>query len=114
MELSKFDRARDYILLDAGTEWAAYVTPSLLLREGKTAEAREAVKRMSQIPHYHRDLLDAVSGSGLPPNLTGWRRTRRPASLPILTLSWPTTREVSSPLAEKTPPPSTCSRPRLS
>ncbi len=62
MELSKFDRARDYILLDAGTEWAAYVTPSLLLREGKTAEAREAVKRMSQTPHYHRDLLEACLG----------------------------------------------------
>ncbi len=62
MELSKFDRARDYILLDAGTEWAAYVTPSLLLREGKTAEAREAVKRMPQTPHYHRDLLEACLG----------------------------------------------------
>ncbi|HYM08022.1 MAG TPA: protein kinase [Terriglobales bacterium] len=62
MELSKFDRARDYIMLDAGSEWAAYVTPSLLLREGKTAEAREAVKRMSQTPHYHRDLLEACLG----------------------------------------------------
>ncbi len=62
MELSKFERAREYIQLDAGTEWAAYVTPSLLLREGKTAEAREAVKRMSQTPHYHRDLLEACLG----------------------------------------------------
>jgi eukaryotic-like serine/threonine-protein kinase len=62
MELSKFDRARDFLQLDAGSEWANYVTPSLLLREGKTAEAREAVKRMSATPHYHRDLMEACLG----------------------------------------------------
>jgi hypothetical protein len=33
--------------------------PSLLLRSGKLAEAREAVKRMSSAPHYHKDLLQA-------------------------------------------------------
>ncbi len=33
--------------------------PSLLLREGKIAEAREAVKRMPTTPRYHRDLLEA-------------------------------------------------------
>ncbi len=62
MELSRFDRAIDFIRLDAGSEWAAYVTPSLLLRQGKVAEAREAVKRMSPSPHYHRDLLEACLG----------------------------------------------------
>ena len=59
MELGKTDRARNFVRLDAGSEWAAYVTPSLLLREGKVAEAREAVKRMSTNPRYHRDLLEA-------------------------------------------------------
>ena len=48
MELGQFDRAREFIQLDAGTEWANYVTPSLLLREGRMAEAREAVKRMAE------------------------------------------------------------------
>ncbi len=59
MELGKMDRAADFIRLDAGSEWAAYMTPSLLLREGKIAEAREAVKRMPTAPRYHRDLLEA-------------------------------------------------------
>jgi TolB-like protein len=59
MELGKFERARDFIQLDPGSEWALYATPSLLLREGRVAEAREAVKRMSPAPHYHRDLLEA-------------------------------------------------------
>jgi eukaryotic-like serine/threonine-protein kinase len=62
MELSRFDRARDFIKLDAGSEWANYITPSLLLREGRIAEAREAVKRMSNAPHYHRDLMEASLG----------------------------------------------------
>jgi tetratricopeptide (TPR) repeat protein len=42
MELGKTDRAADFIRLDAGSEWANYVTPSLLLREGKIADARDA------------------------------------------------------------------------
>jgi serine/threonine protein kinase/tetratricopeptide (TPR) repeat protein len=59
MELGKTDRAADFIRLDAGSEWAAYAMPSLLLRQSKTAEAREAVKRMPTTPRYHRDLLEA-------------------------------------------------------
>ena len=59
MELGKAARARDFVRLDAGSEWAAYVLPSILLREGKTAEAKEAVKQMPTAPRYHRDLLEA-------------------------------------------------------
>jgi eukaryotic-like serine/threonine-protein kinase len=59
MELGKIDRAREFVRLDAGSEWAAYVTPSLLLRAGKVAEARDAVKHMATTPLYHRDLLEA-------------------------------------------------------
>jgi serine/threonine protein kinase len=59
MELGKTERAADFIRLDTGSEWAAYVTPSLLLREGKVAEAREAVKHMPTAPRYHRELLEA-------------------------------------------------------
>ncbi len=59
MELGKTERAVDFIRLDAGSEWAAYVTPSLLLRAGKIQEAREAVKRMPSTSRFHRDLLEA-------------------------------------------------------
>jgi eukaryotic-like serine/threonine-protein kinase len=58
-ELGKPERAMDFVRLDAGSEWANYATPSILLREGKLQEAREAVKRMASTPHYHRDLLEA-------------------------------------------------------
>jgi len=59
MELGKTERAADFVRLDAGSEWAAYVMPSILLREGKIEEAREAVKRMPSTPRYHRDLLES-------------------------------------------------------
>jgi eukaryotic-like serine/threonine-protein kinase len=59
MELGKTERAADFIRLDAGSEWAAYILPSLLLREGKASEAREAVKLMPTTPRYHRDLLES-------------------------------------------------------
>jgi len=62
MELGKTDRAADFIRLDAGSEWANYVTPSLLLRENKVDDAREAVKRMPTAPRYHRDLLESCLG----------------------------------------------------
>jgi len=62
MELGQTRRAMDFVQLDAGSEWAMYITPSILLREGKLAEAREAVKRMPSNPRYHRDLLEACLG----------------------------------------------------
>jgi serine/threonine protein kinase/tetratricopeptide (TPR) repeat protein len=62
MELGKTQRAMDFVRLDAGSEWAASATSSILLREGKLAEARESVKKMSPAAHYHRDLLEACLG----------------------------------------------------
>ena len=69
MELGQFDRAYDFIQLDAGSEWANYATPSLLLREGRVAEAREAVKRMANAPPYRRDLMEACLGLRPPAEL---------------------------------------------
>jgi serine/threonine protein kinase/tetratricopeptide (TPR) repeat protein len=64
MVLGQTRRAEDFAQLDAGSEWAAYVLPSILLRENKIAEAREAVKHMSANPRYHRDLLEACLEPG--------------------------------------------------
>jgi hypothetical protein len=62
MELGQTTRAMDFVRLDAGSEWAAFTTLSVLLREGKLAEARESVKKVSPAAHYHRDLLEACLG----------------------------------------------------
>jgi serine/threonine protein kinase/tetratricopeptide (TPR) repeat protein len=59
LDLGDTEGARNFVQLDAGSEWAAYVLPSILLREGKVGEAREAVRHMPTQPRYHRDLLEA-------------------------------------------------------
>ncbi|HMK21211.1 MAG TPA: tetratricopeptide repeat protein, partial [Terriglobales bacterium] len=62
-------KAREYLQLDAGSEWAIYVMPSVLMREGKAAEAREAVRKVASVPRYHRDLLEAATGLRPPTEL---------------------------------------------
>ena len=57
MQLGNTQRARDFVQLDAGSEWTTYAMPFLFLREGKVAEAREAVKKMSFNPQDFRNLL---------------------------------------------------------
>src|SRR5262249_22885649 len=59
MELGRTQRAMEFVQLNAGSEWANYVMPSLLLRAGKVAEAKEAAKKMPSAPHYHRELMEA-------------------------------------------------------
>ena len=78
MELGRFERAYDFIQLDAGSEWANYITPSLLLREGRVSQVRDAVKRMSNSPHYHRDLMEAVVGLRPPSELDRMARSALP------------------------------------
>jgi tetratricopeptide (TPR) repeat protein len=60
--LGETKKAREFVGLDAASEWAHYVMPSILIRERKLEEAREAVRRMSTMPRYHRDLLEAALG----------------------------------------------------
>jgi serine/threonine protein kinase/tetratricopeptide (TPR) repeat protein len=67
--MGKPERAREYMQLDAGSEWANWVMPSILLREGKLNEAREALKKVPPAPRYHRDLTEAVLGVRPPAEL---------------------------------------------
>ena len=111
MELGKTERAADFIRLDAGSEWAAYVTPSLLLREGKIAEARG-----SHQADANRSSLSPRSAGGLraaPTSLWNWTTSpMRPISTcrssPIPSSC--TTREPFSDIAARTRLPCVCSR----
>jgi len=58
-ELGRTKRARDFLRLDAGSDWASYVEVTALLEEGKLTEAREAVRNMSSNPNHFRDFLGA-------------------------------------------------------
>ena len=66
LEMNKTDRAMDFVHMDAGTEWAAWVTPYVYLGEGNIAEARSAAKNMGKGPSYHRDLMEACTATQRP------------------------------------------------
>jgi TolB-like protein/predicted Ser/Thr protein kinase len=59
LQLGKTDRAMDFVQLDAGSEWATFVTPQVQLAAGRIAEARKSVGAMPDSPRYHRDFLRA-------------------------------------------------------
>ena len=69
LEMGKNDRAMDFIQLDVGSEWAAWVTPYVYLSEGNLNEAHTAAKSMAKAPTYHRDLMEACTANPHPADL---------------------------------------------
>ena len=69
LEMGKTDRAMDFVHLDAGSEWAAWVTPYVYLAEGNVAEARDAAKNMGKASSYHRELMEACTAAQRPADL---------------------------------------------
>ncbi|HET6179370.1 MAG TPA: protein kinase [Candidatus Sulfotelmatobacter sp.] len=66
LEMGKMDRAIDFVHMDAGSEWAAWVTPYIYLAEGNLAEARAAAKNMGKASSYHRTLMEACTAAQKP------------------------------------------------
>ncbi|MGD0988002.1 MAG: protein kinase [Candidatus Sulfotelmatobacter sp.] len=69
LELGQTDRATDFVHLDAGSEWANWVTPYIYLAAGDVAQARDASRRVGKSPSYHRDLLVACTQAQRPPDM---------------------------------------------
>ncbi|HET9408989.1 MAG TPA: protein kinase [Candidatus Sulfotelmatobacter sp.] len=66
LEHDKPEQAMDFVRLDSGTEWAAWVTPYVYLTEGDLPKARESAANMSKAPYYHRDLMQACVATQRP------------------------------------------------
>jgi tetratricopeptide (TPR) repeat protein len=58
LELGEIEQATKFLRLDAGSEWAGFVSLNSLLREGKLNDARQAVKKVPLNPRDHQDLLE--------------------------------------------------------
>jgi tetratricopeptide (TPR) repeat protein len=59
MEKNQPDRAMEFVKVDAGSEWAAQSAAFILLHQGKVAEARQSIQRVSPNLLMGRDLLRA-------------------------------------------------------
>jgi eukaryotic-like serine/threonine-protein kinase len=68
-QMGKTERAKDFLALDAGSEWAAFMGPHILLREGKVNEARESVKVKQPAPGFRRNMLEGCLGLRPPSDL---------------------------------------------
>jgi len=69
LELGQAGRAMDFVHLDAGSEWAAWITTYADLAEGKIDQARETLKKVPKMQAYHRDLLEACTQVPRPADL---------------------------------------------
>jgi serine/threonine protein kinase len=69
LEMGKTDRAMDFVHLDAGSEWAAWVTPYVYIAEGNMAEARATAKNMGTASSYHRPLMEACTAAQRPADM---------------------------------------------
>lgn len=69
LEMGKTDRANDFLHMDAGSEWAAWVTPYVYLAAGNVEEARNAARNMGKAPYYHRDLMVACTAAQRPADI---------------------------------------------
>jgi len=59
MQRGEPQRAMEFVRLDAGSEWAARQTAYILMGQGKLAEARQTIQRVSDAPLMGRDLVQA-------------------------------------------------------
>jgi TolB-like protein len=66
LEMGQPDRAVEFVHLDAGSEWAAWVTPYVQLAAGEVGQARESAKSVAKTASYHRDLLVACTQAQRP------------------------------------------------
>jgi TolB-like protein/predicted Ser/Thr protein kinase len=63
-ELGRTERAKEYLKLDAGSEFSRDVLPAILLREGRIAEAEQSVGNMSRNPTWFGWMLRSCVRSG--------------------------------------------------
>jgi eukaryotic-like serine/threonine-protein kinase len=66
LEMGQPDAAMEFLRLDAGSEWAAWVAPYVQLAAGHLAEARDSAPRTPKSALFHRDLMVACTSAQRP------------------------------------------------
>jgi TolB-like protein len=65
--VGQFDRAMDFMNLDAGSEWSNNLGAQLLLFEGRTAEALDKLHKLTDSPFFHTRAVEACYTTPRPP-----------------------------------------------
>jgi serine/threonine protein kinase/tetratricopeptide (TPR) repeat protein len=65
--LGRYDRARAFLALDAGSEWSTNAEVHVLLREGKTQAAVDWLHRLPDSPFFHSRALEFCYAKPRPP-----------------------------------------------
>jgi adenylate cyclase len=63
----QYDHAREFLKLDAGSEWSNNVEVMILLQEGKTNEALQQLRRLPESSFFHTRALQACYEDPRPP-----------------------------------------------
>jgi hypothetical protein len=67
--MGKTDRAMDFVHLDPGSEFAAWVMTYVSLEEGKVPEARKGAMNIGKASTYHRELNVACTQAEKPADI---------------------------------------------
>ncbi|HKF24089.1 MAG TPA: protein kinase [Candidatus Angelobacter sp.] len=63
----QYDRARDFLNLDAGSEWSNNVEAMVLMREGKKTQALDRLRRLPDSSFFHTRAIEACYLTPRPP-----------------------------------------------
>jgi serine/threonine protein kinase len=69
MELGQPQKAMEFVRLDAGSQYAANIIPTILVSQGKLDDARESLKKTPSNVWYRREFLQACLDSRRTPQL---------------------------------------------
>jgi hypothetical protein len=63
----QYERAREFLKLDAGSEWSNNVETNILVHEGKISDALERLRKMPESPFFHTRALQVCYETPRPP-----------------------------------------------
>jgi len=63
----QYDRAKDFLKLDAGSEWSSNVEISVLLHEGRRSEALDRLRQLPDSSFFHTRAMEACYSTPKPP-----------------------------------------------
>jgi Flp pilus assembly protein TadD len=75
----QFDRARDFVRLDAGSDWANQAEALILLRQGRRSEALERLRQLPESSFFHTRAMEACYSMPKPPGSGQLLERRGPA-----------------------------------